>query len=350
MELSSDSIRRPDDDDGDIDIDLDLTGEQQQGIVDEEMVEEYDDPIMPHDKYPAIRVGPEPSDAPMEDQGTDADSADQGLIRKQVTQNGNDASEGPVQRESSEEDLLDEIDDKIEDDLPAQERILSTHEQSREPTKRDTSEHTDNTIPKVNLGSKHLESEAKRQNAHVEGLKSGETAPMPGNEYESDSDVVDSMHHVESIPNLQSLQERRPEEKQKIDVQGQHRINGAQEHAARQLDDSHDVPSSDDESNDDPPAQSMHPVQITYQHEKISLFPPQPEDQNSNTFLLRDEALARGGVLNLLTACREVLGESIEQDEELEISIQGLDLKIGEVGTLSGYMILSLSLTSLGEY
>lgn len=73
-----------------------------------------------------------------------------------------------------------------------------------------------------------------------------------------------------------------------------------------------------------------HPVIVVYQGSEISLFPPSEQDA-SETFFLQDESLAHRSIYDLLHACRQVLGETIHEADELEINIAELGLCISEV-------------------
>ena len=81
-------------------------------------------------------------------------------------------------------------------------------------------------------------------------------------------------------------------------------------------------------------SQFLHPVLINYQGNEMSLFPP--IDQNTDdspTYLLDNEAYAAESLASLFQQCRDVLGESITKNEELEIEIPDLGLVINEVST-----------------
>ena len=76
----------------------------------------------------------------------------------------------------------------------------------------------------------------------------------------------------------------------------------------------------------------VHPVIVLYQDNEMSLFPPVSQDQeHSQTYLLQDETYAAGSINNLLGACRSVLGESISEQDELDIQVGELGLHITEV-------------------
>lgn len=78
---------------------------------------------------------------------------------------------------------------------------------------------------------------------------------------------------------------------------------------------------------------SLHPVIVTYLDNEISLFPPREQDQ-SETFFLQDESIAYQTIGDLLQACRTVLGETIRDEDELEMDIADLGLCISEVSPL----------------
>ena len=76
----------------------------------------------------------------------------------------------------------------------------------------------------------------------------------------------------------------------------------------------------------------VHPVTVVYQGSEMSLFPPADEDlEHSQTYLLHDERLASESIMHLFGACRSVLADSIEEDDELEITVGDLGLQISEV-------------------
>lgn len=90
----------------------------------------------------------------------------------------------------------------------------------------------------------------------------------------------------------------------------------------------------------------LHPVMIVYQDVEMFLFPPVSQDQeDSQTYFLSNEKLATENVKSLLGACRVVLAESIEEDQELQITFDDLGLCISEV---SHYANIS-PLTCLGS-
>ncbi|KAL8718731.1 MAG: hypothetical protein Q9225_004172 [Loekoesia sp. 1 TL-2023] len=75
----------------------------------------------------------------------------------------------------------------------------------------------------------------------------------------------------------------------------------------------------------------LHAVVVTYEESEMFLFPPAAEEQDDNqTYFLTNEALAAEPIQNLLKACRNVLEGNISEQEELEINIDALGVRICE--------------------
>ena len=78
----------------------------------------------------------------------------------------------------------------------------------------------------------------------------------------------------------------------------------------------------------------LHQIFVIYQDTTMSLFPPMHNNMGfTQMFLLQDERLAAGNMRSLLVACRIVLEDSIGEDDELEIVVDELGLRITEVGS-----------------
>ncbi|KAF2396008.1 hypothetical protein EJ06DRAFT_253613 [Trichodelitschia bisporula] len=89
----------------------------------------------------------------------------------------------------------------------------------------------------------------------------------------------------------------------------------------------HDPEHEDYEEHSD--VDSIHPVTVYYEGNTLSLFPPMDENE-VETYLLADQSIADEGLDALFQACREVLGDSIGDDEHLQLHVQTLDLGISE--------------------
>ena len=83
----------------------------------------------------------------------------------------------------------------------------------------------------------------------------------------------------------------------------------------------------------------LHPVIVVYQDSEMFLFPPPQDNEQSQTYFLQDEKLANESMSELLQECRNLLGGSISENDELEIEIPLLNLRLGEV---SGYVCIAI--------
>ncbi len=73
----------------------------------------------------------------------------------------------------------------------------------------------------------------------------------------------------------------------------------------------------------------IHPVTIEYLEDEMSLFPPMLGDASSMYFL-SDSSLASEPVDQLLAACRDILGETLDHHDELVLDVPSLGLHICE--------------------
>jgi hypothetical protein len=74
----------------------------------------------------------------------------------------------------------------------------------------------------------------------------------------------------------------------------------------------------------------LHTVKVIYQDSEICLFPPQSEE-GAETFFLSEYRLAYETLDKLLASCREVLADTIGDDDELVLDVASLGLHISEV-------------------
>ena len=75
-------------------------------------------------------------------------------------------------------------------------------------------------------------------------------------------------------------------------------------------------------------SQALHPVKVQYDGAELCLFPPL---DGEDTFFVQDSSLAFSSCQELLGACREVLGDSIQIDRELVLDFPSLGLHLAEV-------------------
>ncbi|KAL9118758.1 MAG: hypothetical protein Q9187_004696 [Circinaria calcarea] len=86
----------------------------------------------------------------------------------------------------------------------------------------------------------------------------------------------------------------------------------------------------------------VHSVIVVYQQSQISLFPPMEQNSDqAETYFLSDASLAGKSILELLKACRIVLAESINEEDELEIKLESLNLDFCECTAESSTTSLS---------
>jgi hypothetical protein len=81
---------------------------------------------------------------------------------------------------------------------------------------------------------------------------------------------------------------------------------------------------------------TIHPITVYQVHKDVecSLFPTSESD-DPNTYLLQDPLVASSTLIDFFRACRSVLYETVKDDKELEIFVDGLDLIISEVSAAS---------------
>jgi Protein of unknown function (DUF2420) len=92
------------------------------------------------------------------------------------------------------------------------------------------------------------------------------------------------------------------------------------------------VNSGNEETVYEPTTQSplLHTVKIHYLETEMCLFPP-TEDDDSEMFFLQDVSLAHESLDKMLRACRDVLANTIGEDDELVLDVASLGLHITEV-------------------
>ena len=98
---------------------------------------------------------------------------------------------------------------------------------------------------------------------------------------------------------------------------------------------SNEANNNGNEIGPDSDTQPLHPIIVVYQGNEMLLFPPIDQDtEQSQTYFLDSEAYAAQSLGDLFGHCRSVLGDSISDEEELEIKISDLGLTITEVSLI----------------
>ncbi|KAL8953095.1 MAG: hypothetical protein Q9222_001033 [Ikaeria aurantiellina] len=93
------------------------------------------------------------------------------------------------------------------------------------------------------------------------------------------------------------------------------------------------MPESNQGPTDDLSSENLyvHPIVVAYQGSEMFLFPPAEEDQDhSQTYLLSDEALAAEVIHTIFKECRDVLEDSIGDEDELVFNVDDLGLRVCE--------------------
>ncbi|KKY14891.1 putative conserved glutamic acid-rich protein [Phaeomoniella chlamydospora] len=111
-----------------------------------------------------------------------------------------------------------------------------------------------------------------------------------------------------------------------------------------------DHPATTEDSNDNEEAygdnatetsyegHTLHPVKVQYDGTEICLFPPV---EGTGTFFVQDAGLAFSPCDELLSACREVLGNSIEETHELVLDFPSLGLHLSEGSSYSKQLTIA---------
>lgn len=85
---------------------------------------------------------------------------------------------------------------------------------------------------------------------------------------------------------------------------------------------------------------ALHTVRVIYGESEICLFPPQSEE-GAETFFLSEQSLAYETLDKLLASCRDVLADTIGDDDELVLDVASLGLHISEDSKYAAEITLS---------
>lgn len=327
MELSSDMDRRQMADE-DIDIDLDLTGDQ---LLDGE------DDYMAEDVNPAI---------------------DEASFDRQLAQGGRDDEMLDDEYSLQEAEEISSVHDEDLGDAVypvLEEPVESLEEPSSEQHLEHTAEWPSDTFQGQEVGvtvnEKHPQPHSRSDHSESQTAPLSQPPvepildPLNAIQENDDFEAEEPLHHLDSIHNLSSevnpaeLKTGTAKVTQNTDSdQGSTSPKDEDEGQTHSPDPEDKIATSDgyETRNEIPSAIATytHPVTVVYQDSEMSLFPPTDEDQeHSQTYLLHDERLANESIMNLFGACRLVLADSIEEDDELEITIGELSLQISESAT-----------------
>ncbi|KAI9814212.1 MAG: hypothetical protein M1827_003378 [Pycnora praestabilis] len=307
MELASDFDRRPDTED-DIEIDLDLPGDQPH---------DQDDDYMIEDARSEIEVGMQPSH--IED-GNDDVMLDEDEMSQVM----------PDDITVPDEELFDVIDSVHEDPNAA----LDPHDEGHFG-------HTDYSLEDANqqCAPQNVPEDIDHGNLQAPFTDEGEIEtiilPQTSPKEETRNDIQSAEKSNQSVGALNA------EVIQSADLRDEglptvHPSSEAEEPIINQelSDTSSNSKRSEEEDSQDraelpQTGTHTHPIIVLYGESEISLFPPSNQD-NSNTFFLRDKALANGSIKALLAACKVVLANNVDDNDELEIRFEELGLYVSE--------------------
>ena len=195
--------------------------------------------------------------------------------------------------EFAEDNLFDDFDDEeeVKNSADRVDEYLTEQEESKNLTAPASN-------PSVQIGPSDEQSHNNIAEAHGSGPSSPNPEDLPNPDQEGES--TPASHEV-TEGRLQEEEEEEEEEEE----------GGEEEVGAR--------------------SNPLHPIVVHYQENEMSLFPPRHGDEHSETYFLHDEALADNSICDVLKACRLVLADSIEEGEELVMSVSCLNLEVSEV-------------------
>lgn len=324
MELSSEMDRRQMADE-DIDIDLDLTGDQ---------------PIDGEDDYMA----------------EDVLAIDEASFDRQLAHGGRDDEmlDDEYSLEEAEdtfsvhdEDLGDAVYPVLEE--PVELLVELSAEHSLEPRAEWSNDTQQGQEMGVTVNDNHPQPDSKSDHSESKDATLSQPPvelildPQRATQGDDDYEAQEPLHGIHSIPKLSSDMTAADFEAgtvtvtQNIDSGWVSTTPNDEDEGQTHSPDQGDTISTPDDfetenENASPVATYVHPVTVIYQGSEMSLFPPADEDlEHSQTYLLHDERLASESIMNLFGACRSVLADSIEEDDELEITVGDLGLQISEV-------------------
>jgi len=361
MELTSDMDRRLGTDEG-IDLDIDITGGNQYDGEDEYMEEDLDEPVaqsLPNEQD--IREG---SDDGMAEDSYAASIAEQASM---VDEDIDDADyTGPdVDEDTIVDTALENVADSNQN-LDSQDQTSGTLDLAHAVHTQQTTADGDFTfiaeslpggqqgISAINydisgLATQHLSQEQSKQiniresSGHDQAQHSGDkvlvAAKSEPEQLESNRDTPTlSTAKIVGPADVEEVKYKQPEGNDEPAVSSEEDATAPSTLEEAQIKD-HST------AEDDFSSRALHPVIVGYQNNEISLFPLVPQDEeHSETYFLRDECHADEFVRDLLDALRSVLEDSINEHDELMISIDDLGLDISEVSPpscLSQYLLLT---------
>ncbi|KAF2104346.1 hypothetical protein NA57DRAFT_51178 [Rhizodiscina lignyota] len=349
MEISSEPGRFDDD----IDIDFDLTVDRSDNADGDYMLE---DTRSETGKAPSIHDQEMNQENIMYDEqenfigNSTMEDDTTALLDEHLTDASFEAPVDTTIQDAKDEDLIDYDDDDDDDDFgnPAKEEEVHAKEPDTGTQEFQNKSTEDATQSQYSLSNEQVETvegvyvrdfsaaeEAVQDSGYVDGSEAVHHGEGP---VDNNISAADGLSH----PTTQSAEEDPTDDAQsRVDHGNAQDLLGAH-HSVNDTDDpsdSHnqtDLPVHDNQDQDEQQPEdypddenAYHSVIVLYEGAEISLFPPREHDE-SETYFLGDASLASRSIGDLLNACREVLGDTISEEQELQLEIRDLDLTIGE--------------------
>lgn len=323
MELSTD-FDRHNGTDGDTDIDIDLVPDQPEDQDNDYMIEDTrSEGGTGSQAFPNETSN---DDVMLDDGGSQADLNEANALQDEDLDDAGDYFQDDANQDSlALQGNIDEFDDNtlqpIDQITPQTDHGFSTLADTFEAKTKEQLEKeiSDNRVEDV------LSSLGTEDNAEIlqQSFHDSNIVGLAGSNLENTRDVLDWPENPTSIANTETAQEATNKD---LDSRPQ-----PEEPASKSA-------SSNPRPTEPPQEQAyeattVHPVVVVYQDVEISLFPPS-DQSDSYTFFLHDEGLATSSIYDLLLACKEVLADSISEEDELELTIEELGLCISEVSHL----------------
>lgn len=334
MEISS-PYRRADDD---IDIDIDAPGVQPQQH-DEDY--NWEDAEQPQWDLSGI-AGPEGEiDYTMVDEDARADLSEDGIMRDDITVTDEHLADATLEDREETKSLLDYTVAGHGEDASAIEgdHAFDAVDDAQAHDVEDASAET--ADPKSTFS--HQEAEVADDPLVLNALAGDASALAEEDAVAADEQVADEPYDDADLVDDQRT-DRSHDDQIFDDDQSPNEGENGEHTGSNRLQLNTDTQTHDHQDNLQSAA-PLHPVVVWYEGDEISLFPPKEED-TSETYFLRDENLVNVSISDLLRACRDVLGETIRDDQELELSVPDLGLSLTEVSSVSGRYCASVDAVS----
>lgn len=296
----------------DVDIDELAKGTADDEMVDEDFMEDA------KDDHEDQGLGEEQQSATMYDDDDLIYADEDEEAHVDVDFRDEDGSGGIQENNETEVDLLDEEqhEQPLEQQILAEDTNIATRETDKDA---ETTVQQESTAP--DTGNEQVENQSA-----FDEVSRADVVPE-GASLERSSEAADATTEINPHAEQQSVVPPTDAESTNL---GKGAIGDLTETASEAKKGVESVDGYEDEQESDSSfdVQALHPVKVQYDGTELCLFPPLEGD---DTFFVQDSTLAFSPCDQLLTACRDVLGESIVQGLELVLDFPTLGLHLPEV-------------------